>query len=86
MMEDRVKLMQAMARLSRNPDFKIFLEEYIQKLLDEAIDSCITAPEPTLFQGTAQVLKRLIEDVGNAEKKYLAEFRGPVPLPKANPY
>lgn len=74
------KVLQSLARLNRNNDFKVFLEEYVGNLLEVQIDGCINAPNPQAFQGAAQVLKKLLDDVEAAEAAYRKRTQGDVPL------
>ena len=80
-----MKLLQSMARLSRNPDFEVFRDLYLQAELNNAIDGCITAADSSQYQGAAQVLQKTIRDMAEAERKYLAKH-GSVPLGPANAF
>jgi hypothetical protein len=62
------KLFQSMARLSMSPDYAVFLTMYLQKELDKQIDGCVTAAEPAQYQGAAQALRKLINDMAKAKE------------------
>lgn len=86
-------LLEVVARLSRNKDFKIFTDYLIKQHLNVSIASTkLAGPEGMWAQGAAQMLEVLMDDIVGAEdtlttiitekrgrEQYVASFGGKKP-------
>lgn len=79
--QDKEKLLQALARLNRNPDFQVFKKLTLEGAKAHETELCVLSDNPARHQGAVQVLSKILEDLDNAEQNYL-KFKGQeVPLP-----
>jgi len=63
-----VSVLRSIARLSINPDFEVFIESVVKKQYQEAVNACISEPDPAQAQGRAQVLNDILDTVTDSRK------------------
>lgn len=79
---DDPQLLAALARLNENPDFRRFMNVYVQTLLADAMQLCVEAEHPARHQGAAQILQQIQHDLNEAEEAFYKVTRqGEIPLP-----
>ena len=65
---DDEKLLTAVARLSSNQDFTVFMEHFVVVQHDAAVKECVWNDDPAQAQGRAQALENIITTVNGAIK------------------
>lgn len=60
------QMLAAMARLDTDNDFVKFRELFLEPMLEEYVQYCIDSESPARAQGAAQVLQRILREVGEA--------------------